>query len=53
MNEVSLGFDWPFADIRLERTTEAIQIIKKLWNKENSNGVLKEKDRHQIKMMII
>ena len=35
MNEVSLGFDWPSADIRLERTTEAIQIIKKLWNKEN------------------
>jgi coenzyme F420-dependent glucose-6-phosphate dehydrogenase len=41
MNEVSLGFDWPSADTRLERTTEAIQIIKKLWDKENSNGVLK------------
>jgi coenzyme F420-dependent glucose-6-phosphate dehydrogenase len=35
MNEVSLGFDWPSADTRLERTTEAIQIIKKLWNKGN------------------
>jgi coenzyme F420-dependent glucose-6-phosphate dehydrogenase len=35
MNEVSLGFDWPSADTRLERTTEAIQIIKKFWNKEN------------------
>ena len=35
MNEVSLGFDWPSANIRLERTTEAVQIIKKLWNKEN------------------
>ena len=35
MNEVSLGFDWPSANIRLERTTEAIKIIKKLWNKGN------------------
>ena len=35
MNEVSLGFDWPSADTRLERTTEALQIIKKLWNKGN------------------
>ena len=33
MNEVSVGFDWPSADTRLERTTESIQIIKKLWNK--------------------
>jgi coenzyme F420-dependent glucose-6-phosphate dehydrogenase len=33
MNEVSVGFDWPSADTRLERTTEAIQIIKKLWDK--------------------
>ena len=31
MNEVPLGFDWPSAEIRLARTTEAIQIIKKLW----------------------
>ena len=35
MNEVSLGFDWPSADTRLERTTESIKIIKKLWNKGN------------------
>src|SRR6476469_3987704 len=27
MNEVSGGFDWPSADIRLKRTTEAINII--------------------------
>jgi coenzyme F420-dependent glucose-6-phosphate dehydrogenase len=33
MNEVSVGFDWPSADTRLERTTESIQIIKKLWDK--------------------
>jgi alkanesulfonate monooxygenase SsuD/methylene tetrahydromethanopterin reductase-like flavin-dependent oxidoreductase (luciferase family) len=26
---------------KIERTTEAIQIIKKLWNKEISNGVFK------------
>jgi coenzyme F420-dependent glucose-6-phosphate dehydrogenase len=35
MNEVSVGFDWPSAAVRLKRTTEAIQIIKQLWgNKE-------------------
>jgi coenzyme F420-dependent glucose-6-phosphate dehydrogenase len=34
MNEVPLGFDWPEANIRLERTKEAIQIINKLWKKE-------------------
>ena len=31
MNEVPAGFEWPSADIRLARTTEAIQIISKLW----------------------
>jgi coenzyme F420-dependent glucose-6-phosphate dehydrogenase len=39
MNEVPVGFDWPSADIRLERTTEAIQIIRKLWE-----GSKKEKE---------
>jgi coenzyme F420-dependent glucose-6-phosphate dehydrogenase len=41
MNEVPVGFDWPSADIRLARTTEAIQIIRKLWEgskKEKDNG---------------
>jgi coenzyme F420-dependent glucose-6-phosphate dehydrogenase len=38
MNEVSVGFDWPSADIRLERTIESIKIIKKLWNKESVSG---------------
>ena len=43
MNEVPLGFDWPSADVRLARTTEAIQIIRKLWEgskkeKENNNN---------------
>jgi coenzyme F420-dependent glucose-6-phosphate dehydrogenase len=41
MNEVPVGFDWPSADIRLGRTTEAIQIIRKLWEgskKENRNN---------------
>ena len=33
MNEVPLGFDWPEAGIRLERTKEALQIINKLWKK--------------------
>jgi G6PDH family F420-dependent oxidoreductase len=36
MNEVPLGFDWPSGDIRLARTIEAIQIIKKLWKEERS-----------------
>ena len=39
MNEVPVGFDWPSADVRLARTTEAIQIIRKLWE-----GSKKEKD---------
>jgi alkanesulfonate monooxygenase SsuD/methylene tetrahydromethanopterin reductase-like flavin-dependent oxidoreductase (luciferase family) len=34
MNEVPLGFDWPEADIRLERTKESLQIINKLWKKD-------------------
>ncbi len=34
MNEVSVGFDWPSAKIRLKRTIEAIYIIKKLWGKD-------------------
>jgi coenzyme F420-dependent glucose-6-phosphate dehydrogenase len=34
MNEVPLGFNWPEASIRLNRTKEAIQIINKLWKKE-------------------
>ncbi len=37
MNEVSAGFEWPSAEIRLKRTEEAIQIIKKLWNKKENN----------------
>jgi coenzyme F420-dependent glucose-6-phosphate dehydrogenase len=45
MNEVPVGFDWPSADIRLARTTEAIQIIKKLWegsrnDNENQSGFI-------------
>jgi coenzyme F420-dependent glucose-6-phosphate dehydrogenase len=37
MNEVPLGFDWPDTKVRLARTVEAIQIIKKLW-KEGRKG---------------
>jgi coenzyme F420-dependent glucose-6-phosphate dehydrogenase len=37
MNEVPLGFDWPDAAIRLERTKESIQIINKLWKKKYRN----------------
>ena len=39
MNEVPLGFDWPEARIRLERTKEAIQIINKLWKKEHRREI--------------
>src|SRR5919197_173127 len=39
MNEVPLGFDWPSASTRLARTTEAIQIIRKLWK-----GSIKEEE---------
>jgi coenzyme F420-dependent glucose-6-phosphate dehydrogenase len=44
MNEVPLGFDWPSADVRLARTTEAIQIIRKLWK-----GSIKEKEEEENK----
>jgi len=37
MNEVPLGFDWPSAQIRVERTIEAIQIINKLWNRNKKS----------------
>jgi coenzyme F420-dependent glucose-6-phosphate dehydrogenase len=36
MNELPLGFDWPSAEIRVERTIEAIQIINILWKKTKS-----------------
>lgn len=39
MNEVSVGFDWPSADIRLKRTIEAIHIIKKLWQTSNDKSL--------------
>jgi len=50
MNEVTLGFDWPSAEIRVERTVESIQIIKKLWNKrENSYNDLEKSRRNNNK----
>jgi hypothetical protein len=39
MNEVPLGFDWPDAGIRLERTKESIQIINKLEEKISESGI--------------
>ncbi|TLX87637.1 MAG: LLM class flavin-dependent oxidoreductase [Thaumarchaeota archaeon] len=38
MNEVPLGFDWPSAEIRVERTIEAIKIINKLWLKDEKRS---------------
>jgi coenzyme F420-dependent glucose-6-phosphate dehydrogenase len=37
MNEMPLGFDWPSAKVRLARTKEAIEIIKRLWDKSGTN----------------
>ena len=37
MNDVSLGFDWPSANTRLERTTKSIKNNKKLWNKRSGD----------------
>jgi coenzyme F420-dependent glucose-6-phosphate dehydrogenase len=39
MNESPLGFDWPRARARLTRTTEAIQIIRELWEGKNDGFV--------------
>src|SRR5919107_3199680 len=38
MNEVSVGFDWPSAEIRLPTTIEAIRIINNLWNKKEKKN---------------
>lgn len=53
MNEVSVGFDWPSAEIRLARTIEAIHIIKNLWNKkykhlQDNNKVVSDSDNAHI-----
>ncbi len=42
MNEVSVGFEWPHPEIRLNRTIEAIEIINNLWNKGQPPQVDKE-----------
>ncbi len=34
MNELPLGFDWPPFQERLDRTTEAVHIIRSLWEKD-------------------
>jgi coenzyme F420-dependent glucose-6-phosphate dehydrogenase len=44
MNEVSVGFDWPSAAVRLKRTTEAIQIIKQLWGKKEEKSQAKSNE---------
>jgi coenzyme F420-dependent glucose-6-phosphate dehydrogenase len=46
MNEVPAGFDWPSADIRLARTTEAIQIISRLWQQERGRAIRKGEDNN-------
>ena len=45
MNEVSVGFDWPSPKVRLDRTIEALQIIKKLWNKDENRQINKNNER--------
>ena len=44
MNEVPLGFDWPSAEIRVERTIEAIQIINNLWNRKRTSNTDSEEN---------
>ena len=46
MNEVSVGFDWAPADVRLERTKESIQIIQYLWKGKES-----QIDAHKLKQI--
>lgn len=41
MNEVLVGFDWPSADVRLARTTEPIQIIRKLWKDQRRKKIIR------------
>ena len=49
MNEVPLGFDWPSAEIRVERTIEAIQIINNLWNRNRtSNNDSEENNSYEV-----
>ena len=50
MNEIPAGFDWPSADIRLARTTEAIRIISRLWSREEQRH---QKERIIMKIMIM
>jgi CheY-like chemotaxis protein len=38
MNGVPIGFDWPDIKVRLARTSEAIQVIKKLWKEGRKGG---------------
>ncbi len=39
LNELPLGFSWPGGDVRLERTREALEIIRSLWlSKEGNDG---------------
>ena len=52
MNEVSVGFNWPSSEIRLKRTIEAIQIIKKLWNKKEQRTKKKKKKKKTVKKQI-
>jgi len=48
MNEVPVGFEWCPADIRLERTKEAIQIIKNLWKRSDASSTRTNKDNQGI-----
>ncbi len=41
LNELPLGFSWPSGSVRLERTKEALEIIKSLWraNEEKNEEI--------------
>ena len=56
MNEVPSGFDWPDTKVRLARTTESIQIIKKLWNegkKEKMDLLILKVNIFQLEMLYV
>jgi coenzyme F420-dependent glucose-6-phosphate dehydrogenase len=45
MNETPLGFDWPRPNARLKRVIEAVQIIRKLWQKKTTTAA-NDNDAH-------
>jgi coenzyme F420-dependent glucose-6-phosphate dehydrogenase len=43
LNELPLGFSWPSGGVRLERTREALEIIRSLWQSKEGDDEKEEK----------